>query len=297
VKSGSTLCWSGVVGSHSAQMDDLDLDTFGTGPSQPSVLPRALASQLVDGPSSYLAEPRRQKRPRSPTLPTSGGSSAQTSRPSKRVVRADAREGRVIPGPAGRSGSTDRARSSNNQSPSTRAATDKASSFVPPPPPGSDALAMEKYFSECQPWVAAGQACDLPLENSSTGKWPLGVFRPPITIADLLAAPVRSRPGVLLVIALVVSIAPSEWDALLTLRDPTGVIIASATRRVLEEAGTSLVPGSVVVLQNCSVFSPTAEARYLNIVPSNVLAVYDPWSPVQMERDPVDLAQLTQSGR
>jgi hypothetical protein len=98
-----------------------------------------------------------------------------------------------------------------------------------------------------------------------------------------------------LIIGLVTAVRPSESDVLLTLRDPTGCLVACAARRVLDEAGKTLCPGAVLVLRRSSVFSPTPASRYINVVPSNVAAVFGPWDSPPTKRQPVLSSQLPQS--
>ncbi|KAM6399441.1 homologous recombination OB-fold protein [Rhynochetos jubatus] len=65
-------------------------------------------------------------------------------------------------------------------------------------------------------------------------------------------------------------------DAGAVFRDPTGEMQGTLHRLLLEERQGELRPGSVLLLKQVGVFSPSHRNHYLNVTPNNLLKVYPP---------------------
>ncbi|XP_022084317.1 uncharacterized protein LOC110975817 [Acanthaster planci] len=65
-----------------------------------------------------------------------------------------------------------------------------------------------------------------------------------------------------------------DADASVVLRDPTGEMQGTMHRRLVEEHQAELKPGSVLVLRQVGVLSPSLRNHYLNITPSNLIQIY-----------------------
>ncbi|KAK2522278.1 hypothetical protein Q9966_012475 [Columba livia] len=65
-------------------------------------------------------------------------------------------------------------------------------------------------------------------------------------------------------------------DAGAMFRDPTGEMPGTVHRLLLEERQGELRPGSVLLLKQVGVFSPSHRNHYLNITPTNLLRIYPP---------------------
>ncbi|XP_013390545.1 uncharacterized protein LOC106158958 [Lingula anatina] len=76
------------------------------------------------------------------------------------------------------------------------------------------------------------------------------------------------------VCAVIESIQAREAEASLQLRDPSGTIQGTVHRQLVKEYGTQLQLGSVLVLRQVGVFSPSARNHYLNITPNNLVKIY-----------------------
>ncbi|XP_017688788.1 PREDICTED: uncharacterized protein C17orf53 homolog, partial [Lepidothrix coronata] len=59
-------------------------------------------------------------------------------------------------------------------------------------------------------------------------------------------------------------------------RDPTGEIQGTVHRLLLEERQSELRPGSVLLLSQVGVFSPSHRNHYLNVTPNNLLRIFPP---------------------
>ncbi|XP_035751300.1 homologous recombination OB-fold protein [Egretta garzetta] len=65
-------------------------------------------------------------------------------------------------------------------------------------------------------------------------------------------------------------------DAGAVFRDPTGEMQGTVHRLLLEERQSELRPGSVLLLKQVGVFSPSHRNHYLNVTPNNLLKIYAP---------------------
>ncbi|KAG9474294.1 hypothetical protein GDO78_004545 [Eleutherodactylus coqui] len=68
----------------------------------------------------------------------------------------------------------------------------------------------------------------------------------------------------------------ANGDASAVFRDPTGDIQGTIHHLLLEERESELKIGSVLLLQQVGVFSPSHRNHYLNVTPSNVVKIYPP---------------------
>ncbi|KAG8446932.1 hypothetical protein GDO86_014401 [Hymenochirus boettgeri] len=72
------------------------------------------------------------------------------------------------------------------------------------------------------------------------------------------------------------SLTLANGDASAVFRDPTGEIQGTVHHLLLEEKESDLKVGSVLLLQQVGVFSPSHRNHYLNVTPSNLVKVYLP---------------------
>ncbi|XP_006125782.2 homologous recombination OB-fold protein isoform X1 [Pelodiscus sinensis] len=67
-------------------------------------------------------------------------------------------------------------------------------------------------------------------------------------------------------------------DAGVVFKDPTGEMQGTVHRLLLEERQSDLRPGSVLLLKQVGVFSPSHRNHYLNVTPNNLVKIYLPES-------------------
>ncbi|XP_073463861.1 homologous recombination OB-fold protein [Aquarana catesbeiana] len=72
------------------------------------------------------------------------------------------------------------------------------------------------------------------------------------------------------------SLTPANGDASAVFRDATGEIQGTVHHLLLEERESELKAGSVLLLQQVGVFSPSHRNHYLNVTPSNLVKIYSP---------------------
>uniref|UniRef100_A0A8C2ZFL7 Homologous recombination factor with OB-fold n=2 Tax=Cyclopterus lumpus TaxID=8103 RepID=A0A8C2ZFL7_CYCLU len=72
------------------------------------------------------------------------------------------------------------------------------------------------------------------------------------------------------------SIIHTHADAKAVFKDPTGEIQGTVHRRLLEDRAEELKVGSVLLLKQVGVFSPSHRNHYLNVTPNNLLRIYAP---------------------
>ncbi|XP_055982542.1 homologous recombination OB-fold protein [Sorex fumeus] len=70
------------------------------------------------------------------------------------------------------------------------------------------------------------------------------------------------------------SLTRSTVDASAVFRDPTGEMQGTVHRLLLESRHSELKPGSVLLLKQVGVFSPSLRNHYLNVTPSNLVRIY-----------------------
>ncbi len=92
-------------------------------------------------------------------------------------------------------------------------------------------------------------------------------------IKSIYASPCLQKWKRLLV--LLKEIKSPEIDCLATFQDPTGTIQGILHKSLLEsELAEHLSPGSVLLLENISIFKPTKVSRYLNLHLNHVICLY-----------------------
>ncbi|XP_010830776.1 PREDICTED: uncharacterized protein C17orf53 homolog isoform X2 [Bison bison bison] len=72
------------------------------------------------------------------------------------------------------------------------------------------------------------------------------------------------------------SLTRSTMDASVVFKDPTGEMQGTVHRLLLETRQNELKPGSVLLLKQIGVFSPSLRNHYLNVTPNNLVRVYSP---------------------
>ncbi|XP_009430305.1 homologous recombination OB-fold protein isoform X9 [Pan troglodytes] len=72
------------------------------------------------------------------------------------------------------------------------------------------------------------------------------------------------------------SLTRSTMDASVVFKDPTGEMQGTVHRLLLETRQNELKPGSVLLLKQIGVFSPSLRNHYLNVTPNNLVHIYSP---------------------
>ncbi|XP_048221725.1 homologous recombination OB-fold protein [Perognathus longimembris pacificus] len=72
------------------------------------------------------------------------------------------------------------------------------------------------------------------------------------------------------------SLTRSTVDASVVFKDPTGEMQGTVHRVLLETHQNELKPGSVLLLKQIGVFSPSLRNHYLNVTPNNLVHIYSP---------------------
>uniref|UniRef100_A0A8C6QD37 Homologous recombination factor with OB-fold n=1 Tax=Nannospalax galili TaxID=1026970 RepID=A0A8C6QD37_NANGA len=72
------------------------------------------------------------------------------------------------------------------------------------------------------------------------------------------------------------SLTRSTMDASVVFKDPTGEMLGTVHRMLLETCQNELKPGSVLLLKQIGVFSPSLRNHYLNVTPKNLVHIYSP---------------------
>lgn len=70
------------------------------------------------------------------------------------------------------------------------------------------------------------------------------------------------------------SLTRSTMDASVVFKDPTGEMLGTVHRVLLETHQSELRPGSVLLLKQIGVFSPSLRNHYLNVTPNNLVHIY-----------------------
>ncbi|XP_053309826.1 homologous recombination OB-fold protein [Spea bombifrons] len=83
------------------------------------------------------------------------------------------------------------------------------------------------------------------------------------------------------------SLTPANGDASAVFRDPTGDIQGTVHHLLLEERESELKIGSVLLLKQVGVFSPSHRNHYLNVTPNNIVKIYPPGEECRTPRFPV----------
>ncbi|XP_036609528.1 homologous recombination OB-fold protein [Trichosurus vulpecula] len=72
------------------------------------------------------------------------------------------------------------------------------------------------------------------------------------------------------------SLSRNTVDASVVFKDPTGEMQGTVHRLLLEERQNELRTGSVLLLKQIGVFSPSLRNHYLNVTPNNLVQIYSP---------------------
>ncbi|KAH7046862.1 hypothetical protein BKA57DRAFT_438738 [Linnemannia elongata] len=101
------------------------------------------------------------------------------------------------------------------------------------------------------------------------------------TISDIETRQDPHRGKIPWLIAMIKDFTPSEIDAAVTLMDPSGEMRGTIHISVLEQYKNNEIRiGTVLVLNNVSVFSPTPVSHYLIITSRNIKEIYQPNLPM-----------------
>eukprot|EP00743_Colponemidia_sp_Colp-15_P008632 GILK01009395.1.p1 GENE.GILK01009395.1~~GILK01009395.1.p1 ORF type:complete len:320 (+),score=77.58 GILK01009395.1:178-1137(+) len=127
------------------------------------------------------------------------------------------------------------------------------------------------------PWLSMLESLDLPLDEFHLGlQEPTSQFTKSLlrdyNIRYVLKSGYACKvPQLCLVLR---TFNPSDADAFVTFRDPTGEMQGTIHRRVIEEFGENISTGAVFVLRRVSVFNPSNHSHYLNITPGNIVRIF-----------------------
>ncbi|XP_008052728.1 uncharacterized protein C17orf53 homolog, partial [Carlito syrichta] len=122
------------------------------------------------------------------------------------------------------------------------------------------------------PWLAMKSALGLDERDP-------GCFLGTCSIVMVLRkAALRQLPGnkVPRMAVMIKSLTRSAMDASVVFKDPTGEMQGTVHRLLLETRQNELRPGSVLLLKQIGVFSPSTRNHYLNVTPTNLVHVYSP---------------------
>ncbi|KAF8926711.1 hypothetical protein BGZ58_010972 [Dissophora ornata] len=100
------------------------------------------------------------------------------------------------------------------------------------------------------------------------------------TISDIESRQELHRGKVSNLVVMIKEVVMSEIDAAVTLLDPSGEMRGTVHRTVLERyKNNEIRVGTVLALENVSVFSPTPVSHYLIITIRNILRIFQPLPP------------------
>ncbi|XP_053944691.1 homologous recombination OB-fold protein [Cuculus canorus] len=155
--------------------------------------------------------------------------------------------------------------------------------------PGSSLPAEEDFGKG--PWLA--MKTELGLDERDPGCF-LRTYSVVMVLrkAALKQLPKNKVPSMAVMIK---TLTRTNVDAGAVFRDSTGEMQGTVHRLLLEERQSELKPGSVLLLKQVGVFSPSHRNHYLNVTPNNLLKIYPPEpegslsqpSPTQDMRDRV----------
>ncbi|KAI8810551.1 hypothetical protein BJ742DRAFT_182276 [Cladochytrium replicatum] len=107
-----------------------------------------------------------------------------------------------------------------------------------------------------------------------------------LTVADVFSNPCDSKISRMIVMIVEIKHSDVLSDAGAVFNDPTGEMPGTIHSSVFERFAEALNPGSVLELQQISVFKPSARSRYLNVTIGNVRSVFPAGGvPVRVLRD------------
>ncbi|XP_075418047.1 homologous recombination OB-fold protein [Tenrec ecaudatus] len=136
---------------------------------------------------------------------------------------------------------------------------------------GSQASSAEEDFGR-GPWLAMKSSLGLDESDPSCFLCTYSI------VMVLRKAALRQLPRnrVPRMAVMVKSLTRSTMDASVVFKDPTGEMPGTVHRVLLETRQNELRPGSVLLLKQIGVFSPSLRNHYLNVTPSNLVCIYGP---------------------
>ncbi|XP_063156662.1 homologous recombination OB-fold protein isoform X1 [Candoia aspera] len=130
---------------------------------------------------------------------------------------------------------------------------------------------IEEEF-ERGPWVAMKNELDLD-EGDPSCFLRLYSISMVLRKAALKQLPKNKVPNMAVMVK---SLMRTNVDAGAEFKDPTGEMQGTIHRLLLEEKESEFKTGSVLLLKQVSVFSPSHRNHYLNVTPSNLVKIYSP---------------------
>ncbi|ELK14160.1 hypothetical protein PAL_GLEAN10004232 [Pteropus alecto] len=151
----------------------------------------------------------------------------------------------------------------------------------------SQALVEEDF--ERGPWLTMKSALGLDERDPTCFLYTYSI------IMVLRKAALKQLPGnkVPNMAVMVKSLTRSTMDASVVFKDPTGEMQGTVHRSLLETRQNELKPGSVLLLKQIGVFSPSLRNHYLNVTPNNLVHIY---SPESRDRNFLKLSQPFSKG-
>ncbi|KAM4645474.1 homologous recombination OB-fold protein [Amazona ochrocephala] len=233
------------------------------------------------GAGSPPVEPRGPQPPRAPPCPSALQTPVVTNHLVQLVTAANKAPGaaprppargkaRRFPGPAGilpqqRAGKLlEEILISAPQTPCHGALAKPRTEDVP-----SSSLPTEEDFGK-GPWLA------MKTELEVDERDPCCFLRTYSVVMVLRKAALKQLPRnkVPSMAVMIKTLTRTNVDAGAVFRDPTGEMQGTVHRLLLEERQSELRPGSVLLLRQVGVFSPSHRNHYLNVTPNNLLKIY-----------------------
>ncbi|KAF3816992.1 hypothetical protein GH733_014340 [Mirounga leonina] len=122
------------------------------------------------------------------------------------------------------------------------------------------------------PWLAMKSALGLDERDSTCFLCTYSIIMV-LRKAALKQLPRNKVPNMAVMIK---SLSRSTMDASVVFKDPTGEMQGTVHRLLLETRQSELKPGSVLLLKQVGVFSPSLRNHYLNVTPNNLVHIYSP---------------------
>ncbi|XP_078501328.1 homologous recombination OB-fold protein isoform X2 [Lissotriton helveticus] len=133
----------------------------------------------------------------------------------------------------------------------------------------SSQLSVEEEFGR-GPWMAMKTELGIDEKNPTCFLQSYSVIMV-LRKAALKQLPKNKVPSMAVMLK---SLVRSNVDACAVFKDPTGEIQGTLHHLLLEERESDLKAGSVLLLQQVGVFSPSSRSHYLNVTPNNVVKIY-----------------------
>ncbi|XP_045382662.1 homologous recombination OB-fold protein [Lemur catta] len=136
---------------------------------------------------------------------------------------------------------------------------------------GSSQASVEEDFGR-GPWLAMKSALGLDERDPTCFLCTYSIVMV-LRKAALKQLPRNKVPNMAVMIK---SLTRSTMDASVVFKDPTGEMQGTLHRLLLETRQNELKPGSVLLLKQIGVFSPSLRNHYLNVTPNNLVHIYSP---------------------